>query len=417
MDIQRPDLARKRRRRRLLWAVGAGVGIALLTLGVSQLEPAAPAVDRASVWIDEVERGGMVRQVRGPGSLVPEQIRWVSAPHEGRVEAIRLQPGSRVEPGTVLLELSNPELEQQVVEAETELRAAEADLADLAAELEAERLSQESVAAQVASDAKQARLRLEADDRLAREGLLSDLLLQLSRLQSEELAKRAELEAQRIERLASSTAAQLAARRVRLEQLRALHRLRRDQVAALDVQAGIAGVLQQVPVEVGQRVSPGTILARVADPRELKAELRIPETQAKDVQVGLTAEIDTRNGVVAGRVVRVDPAVENGTVTVDVALQGPLPRGARPDLSVDGTIEIERLEDVLYVGRPAYGQPESTVTLFKLAPGSDEAVRVPVRLGRSSVNTIEVEEGLVEGDRVILSDISQWDGFDRIRLE
>ena len=417
MDIQRPDLARKRRRRRLLWAVGAAVGIALLTLGVSRLEPAAPAVDRASVWIDEVERGGMVRQVRGPGSLVPEQIRWVSAPHEGRVEAIRLQPGSRVEPGTVLLELSNPELEQQVVEAETELRAAEADLADLAAELAAERLSQESVAAQVASDAKQARLRLEADDRLAREGLLSDLLLQLSRLQSEELAKRAELEAQRIERLASSTAAQLAARRVRLEQLRALHRLRRDQVAALDVQAGIAGVLQQVPVEVGQRVSPGTILARVADPRELKAELRIPETQAKDVQVGLTAEIDTRNGVVAGRVVRVDPAVENGTVTVDVALQGPLPRGARPDLSVDGTIEIERLEDVLYVGRPAYGQPESTVTLFKLAPGSDEAVRVPVRLGRSSVNTIEVEEGLVEGDRVILSDISQWDGFDRIRLE
>lgn len=417
MDIARPDLARKKRRRRLVVGVVVAVVIGGLTVAVSRLEPASPPVDGSTVWMDRVERGEMIRRVRGPGTLVPEKIRWISAANAGRVEGISVQPGTRVEPDTVLLELSNQELEQDALEAESAVRAAEAERANLEAELESQLLSQQAVAAGVTSELKQAELRLAADERLAREGLLSQLQLDLSRLRVEELTGREKLERSRVVRFREAADAQVAAQQARLDQLGALYRLRRRQVDSLKVEAGISGVLQEIAVEVGQRVSPGTTLARVADPTRLKAELRIPETQAKDVQVGLPAEIDTRNGVVGGEVIRVDPAVQEGTVTVDVALHGDLPKGARPELSVDGTITIERLPDVLHTGRPAYGQPGSTVSLFRITPDGEAAERVSVRLGRSSVNTVEIVEGLEEGDQVILSDTSRWDEHDRIRLE
>ena len=417
MDIGRPDLARKKRHRRLVIGIVVVLLIGVLTVAVDRLEPAAPPVDACTVWMGRVERGEMIRRVRGPGTLVPEEVRWVSAANAGRVEAIPVQPGTRVDPDTILLELSNQELEQEALEAESAVRAAEAEQANLEAELESQLLSQQAVAAGVTSDLKQAELRLAADERLAREGLLSQLELDLSRLRVEELTGREKLERRRVERFQEAAEAQVAAQQARLEQLLALYRLRRRQVESLSVRAGISGVLQEIAVEVGQRVSPGTTLARVADPTRLKAELRIPETQAKDVQVGLPAEIDTRNGVVDGEVIRVDPAVQEGTVTVDVALRGDLPKGARPELSVDGTITIERLPDVLHVGRPAYGQPGSTVSLFRVPADGETAERVSVRLGRSSVNTVEIVEGLEEGDRVILSDTSRWDELDRIRLE
>lgn len=417
MDIPRQKkVARNRRLRHVMYGVLALVAVAVVTFGLSRLKPAAPSVDRSTVWIDTVKRGPMLRQVRGLGTLVPEQIRWIPAPAEGRVENILVQPGVEVTPGTVLMELVNPQLAQEAQDAQFQVQAIEADMANLRVRLESERMTQQAAVASIQSDYNQARLQLDTDEALARDGLIPALNLRLSRVRVEELGNRLQIERQRVNVNRQSAQAQIAAQQARVAQLRALASLRRTQVSSMRVIAGIAGVLQQIPVQVGQQVTPGTNLARVADPTSLKAEIRIAETQVRDIALGQPASIDTRNGVVPGRVVRIDPAVREGTVTVDVALEGPLPQGARPDLSVDGTIELERLTDVLFVGRPAFGQGQSTVGMFRLENGGREAVRVQVRLGRSSVNTIEIVEGLREGDQVILSDTSAWDSYDRIRL-
>jgi HlyD family secretion protein len=415
MDIARPDVARKKRRRRVIYTAAALLGVLVITVALSRLEPAAPSVNRATVYMDTVKRGSMLRQVRGPGTLVPEEIRWISARTDGRVEK-RVLPGIEVEADTILLEMSNPELEQSALDAEFQLRAAEADFQDLKVQLESQLLNQQAAAASIEGEFNQAKLQAEADQELHDQGLVGDLIVKLSTVRARELATRHGLEQKRLEIASESRDAQLSARRARVEQIRALAELRREQVRALKVRAGIKGVLQQVPVEEGQQVTPGTILAKVAQPDKLKAELRIAETQAKDIEVGQKATIDTRNGLIEGKVMRVDPAVQEGTVQVDVALVGPLPKGARPDLSVDGTVELEHLEDILYVGRPAYGQAESTIGLFKLLEDGESAVRVQVKLGRSSVSTIEVIDGLEEKDQVILSDTSAWDSYDRIRL-
>jgi HlyD family secretion protein len=416
MDIQRQSPARKRRILRVVYAFSGLVAILFITLGLSRLKPAAPAVERASIWVDTVKRGPMLRQVRGLGTLVPEEIRWIPAATEGRVERILVLPGKAVTADTVLLELSNPELELSALEADWQLKEAEAEYTNVKVGLESQLLDQQANAATIRANYHQATLQAEADEELARSGLVSGLTLKLSKSRADELAIRKDLEQRRLDISSESTKAQLAVQEARLEQLRGQARLRRNQVRALRVRSGIDGVLQQLPVQVGQRVAPGATLAKVAEPRRLKAELKIAETQAKDIQIGQPASIDTRNGVVAGRVTRVDPAVQNGTVTVDVAIEGALPKGARPDLSVDGTIELERLDDVLFVGRPAFGQEQSTVGIFRLAPGGREAARAKVKLGRSSVNTVEILEGLKEGDQVILSDTSAWDAFDRLRL-
>jgi HlyD family secretion protein len=417
MDIARPAEERTRRKRRRIayWAAGVAA-ILLVTLGLSRLESAAPRVERATVWTDTVKRGNMLRQVRGLGTLVPEEIRWIPAATDGRVERIVIYPGTEVAADSVILELSNPELEMTAAEAEAELRAAEAQFTEVRVRLDSQLLDQQAAAARVEAEHRQAGIQREADEVLAEEGLLASLQLQLSRVAAEELAKRHDFEQKRLAMAGELNEAQLDMQRAQVEKVRALARLRRSQVDALQVRAGIDGVLQQVPVEVGQRVTPGINLARVARPDRLKAELRIPETQAKDVQIGQPVSVDTRNGEIEGRVKRVDPAVQNGTVTVDVELTGELPKGARPDLSVDGIVELERLENVLYVGRPAQGQGESEVGLFRMVKDSDEAVRTRVSLGRASVSTIEVLEGLEEGDEVILSDTTAWDSFDRIRV-
>jgi HlyD family secretion protein len=418
MDIKRPtSQIRNRRLRYALFAVLGIVGVVLTTVALSRLKPAAPSVDRATLWTDRVKRGQMLRQVRGLGTLVPENIRIIAASTEGRVEQVYVQPGTTVDPGTVLITLSNPQLEQEAIDAEFQVRAAEADANNLRVRLESERMTQQSAVATVQSEYNQARLQLETDEALAREGLVPQLTIRVSRVRVQELANRLRIEQQRLAMSGQATRAQTESQNARIEQLRALARLRREQVASLAVRAGTAGVLQQMQVEVGQQVTPGTNLARVADPTTLKAAIQIPETQVRDVQLGQLVQIDTRgSGVIPGRVARIDPAVQQGTVTVDVTLEGGLPQGARPDLSVDGTIELERLDNVLYVGRPAFGAAQSTVGMFRLEEGGREAVRVPVRLGRSSVNTVEILDGLREGDEVILSDTSQWDDAERLRL-
>lgn len=416
MDIPRPSTVRQRWIRRiLLLMMGVGLVVAI-SVGLSQLKPAAPTVERSTVWIDTVRRGTMVRQVRGPGTLVPEETVWIPAVAQGRVERRLMQPGATVHPDTILFELSNPEVEQAAIEAQWQLKAAEADYSNLKVHLENQLLNQRAQAATVQAEYHQARLQAQANEELAKDRLISSLILTLSKVKAEELATRHQLEQQRLAMSAESVKAQLSAQQARVEQLRALYQLRRRHVDLLKVRAGRSGVLQQVLVEVGQQVMPGTNLARVADLSRLKAAIRIAETQVKDLQVGQRAAIDTRHGIIPGHVVRIDPAVQNGTVTVDIALDGPLLKGARPDLSVVGTIEIERLDDVMYVGRPAFGQEQSLVGLFKLVKGGTEAVRVQVKLGRSSVNTIEILEGLQPGDQVILSDMSAWDAHDRIRL-
>ncbi len=417
MDKPRPDLAQKRRKRRIALGGASLLAVLLVTLGLSRLAPAAPQVDKGSVWVDTVKRGPMLRQVRGLGTLVPEEIRWIPATTEGRVERIVVQPGAVVAADTVIVELSNPELDLQALDAESQHRAAEAQYVELKVRLESQRLDQRAAAARVQSEYQQAKLRADADAELAKAGLIADITRKSSEVSAAELANRNSLETQRLEIGLESVRAQLAVQRGVVQQRRAEAQLRRNQVKAQKVVAGIAGVLQQLPLEVGQRVTPGVNLARVAEPGRLKAVIRIPETQAKDVIIGQPASIDTRNGVVQGRVSRIDPAVQNGTVTVDVVLQGALPQGARPDLSVDGTIELERLSDVVYVGRPAQGQAEGQVGLFRLTADGSHALRVPVKLGRTSVSTIEVKEGLVPGDQVILSDTSAWDSFDRIRIK
>jgi HlyD family secretion protein len=416
MDIARPaSVARKKKVRRIAYGAAGAVAVLLITLGLSRLKPAAPEVERSTVLIDTVKRGPLLRQVRGLGTLVPEEIRWIPAVTEARVERIVLHPGTEVKADSVILELSDPSTEQLALEAESQLREAEAQYLETKVNLERGHLDQQAIAARVESEYKQAELRAKTDAQLAKQGLIADLTRQLSQLAADELAQRTKIEQERLRKNAEAVQAQLSVQRARVEQRRALAGLRRNQMRALRVTPGIAGVLQQVPVEVGQRVSPGTNLARVAQPDKLKAVIRIAETQARDVQLGQLATIDTRNGVAEGRVSRIDPAAQNGTVTVDVALTGELPRGARPDLTVDGTIELERLADVLFVSRPAQGQPDSLITLFKVQEDGG-AVRTKVRLGKASVNTIEVVDGLVVGDQVVLSDTSQWDAFDRIRL-
>jgi HlyD family secretion protein len=416
MDIPRPGVARQKRLRRVIYGAMAAFAILLITLGLSRLKPAAPTVERATVWIDQVKRGPMLRQVRGLGTLVPEEIRWIPALTPGRVERIVTLPGTELTPDTVILELSNPELELEALDAESQLRGAEAQLTELRVRLKSQHLDQQAAAARVQAEYNQAKLRADADEELAAQGLLADINYKVSRGTADELANRHRIEQERLSIAEEAIQAQIAVQDAQVEQRRAFARLKRSQFQGLRIRGGLAGMLQQVGVEVGQQVTPGTNLARVAQPGKLKAVIRIAETQAKDVQIGQVAAIDTRNGVVPGKVSRIDPAVQNGTVTVDVALNGTLPKGARPDLTVDGTIELERLEDVLFVGRPAQGQPESQVGLFRLGEDTAEASRVKVKLGRASVNTIEVVEGLKEGDQVILSDTSAWDAFDRIRL-
>jgi HlyD family secretion protein len=418
VDIARPAIiAHQKRMRRIAYGAASLVAVLLITLGLSRLKPAAPSVDRSTLVIDTVKRGGMLRQVRGLGTLVPEDFRWIPAATDGRVERIVVLPGSIVTADTVILELSNPELEMQALDAESQVRAAEAAYTELKVRLESQHLDQEAAAASVQADYAQARMRADTDEELAQQGLVADLNRKLSKVAADQLENRHRIEQKRLAIAGDSIKAQLAGMRAQVDQKRVLARLRRSQVQAQAVRAGIGGMLQQVPVEVGQRVSPGTILAKVAEQNRLKAVIRVAETQAKDILVGQPASIDTRNGIVEGRVSRVDPASQNGTVTVDVALTGELPKGARPDLSVDGTVELERLENILYVGRPAQGgQGPGPVGLFKLEEEGSTATRVTVRLGRASVSTVEVVEGLKEGDQVVLSDTSAYDAVDRIRL-
>jgi len=418
VDIIREDVADKKRKKRLIIAAGSGAVILLITLGLSRLKPAAPTVDKSTVWTDTVKRGPMLRQVRGPGTLVPEEIRYISAATDGRIERLVRLPGSTpVQPDTILLEMSNPVLERDALDAESQLRAVQAELVNVRAQADRQIMDQQATAATVRSDFHQAELQAATNEGLYKEGLIADLTVKLSRVRAEELATRNAIEEKRVKSVADAAEAQVAVQEAHVEQLKALAALKRSQKDALHVRAGISGVLQELPVQVGQQVAPGTTLAKVADPKRLKAQLKIAETQAKDVVIGQPASIDTRNGVVAGKVSRIDPAVQNGTVTVDVALEGDLPLGARPDLSVDGTVELDRLKDVLFVGRPAFGQEKGQVGLFRLNEDGDEATRVTVKLGKSSVNTVEILEGLKPGDKVILSDMSAWDAYDRVRLK
>lgn len=417
MDIPRPKNVRARRLKSLAIGIAVVGVVSIITVALANLKPAAPTVDRGTVWFGTVERGEMLRQVRGTGTLVPEEVRLIPAQTDGQIEQILAKPGTVVEPGTILMVLSNPTLSTEVRDAEWQLQAAEAELVQLRVELKSQLLQQEAEAARIQAEYHQARLKADTDEQLAKKGLISELTQKLSRSTSDELENRNRIEAERLRIASERSKAQLDVKQAQLQQLREQLNLKRVQLAALSIRAGLSGVLQEVPVEIGQKVLAGTQLARVAEPGRLKAELRIAETQAKDIQLNQKASIDTRNGVVAGHVVRIDPAVQQGTVTVDVAFDEALPTGARPDLSVDGTVEIERLLDISYVSRPVNGQPNSLVSLFKVDPDGATAVRVQVRFGRSSVNTIEVLEGLNPGDKVVLSDMSAWDSYDRINLK
>jgi HlyD family secretion protein len=417
MDIPRASAARQKRRRRIIYAAVGIVLLALVTMGLSRLKPAAPGVERSTVWIDTVKRGPMLRQVRGLGTLVPVDIRWIPAVTEGRVDRIVILPGTQVQADSVLMELSNPQLQQEALDAQWKLKAAQADYKNLEVQLQSQVLTQKSEVAKAQADYNEARMQAETNRELNKLGVISDLNMKIANGKAQELGTRSGIEEQRLENSGKVLEAQLVAKRAELEQDRALAQLKQAQVNNLRVRAGTKGVLQEMPLKVGQWAAAGTTLAKVVQPENLKAELKIPETQAKDIALGLPASVDTHNGVIAGHVMRIDPSVQNGTVTVDVALDGTLPPGARPDLSVDGTVDLERLNNVLYVGRPAFGQENSTVGMFKLQPDGVAASRAQVKLGRSSVNTVEVLGGLQEGDQVILSDMSRWDNFDRIKLE
>lgn len=420
-DVARdPRHARNRRRRRLALGAAALLGIGVVSVVLARLGPAVPSVDRHVVWTDTVRRGELLRQVRGIGTLVPEEIRWVAARTEARVERIVVFPGTAVGPDTVVLLLSNPELQQAALDADAAVTTAEAKLVHLRAQLEGTTLERQAAFARAQGERDTAAAQVEVNERLAKKGLIADIELRKSQIAARELAACCDIEGQRVEFARQSVGPQLAVAQGELETARAAAALRRGQLDALQVRAGMAGVLQAVPVEVGQRVSPGANLARVADPARLKAQVKIPETQARDVVLGLTGTVDLRTGAppVPARVARVDPAAQGGTVLVDLAFEPgtALPRGARPDLGVEGAVELERLENVLHVGRPAFGQEEGTVSLFRLSADGTGAVRTRVRLGRGSVNQIEVRDGLREGDQVILSDTTAYDSHERIRL-
>ena len=417
MDIARPSNARQKRIKQAIYAGIGLLAVVLVSVGLSRLKPAAPTVERAVVWPDAVKRGPMVRQVRGLGTLTPEDIRWIPATTQGRVEKIILRPGTAVKAGDVVLELSNPQLEQQLQDAELKLGAAEAGLSNIKVQLQNDLLQQRAASALIESDFNKAKMQAQMNEALAKDQLVSNLVLQQSLVDAKSLEVRNQISKDQLASKADSMRAQMAVQQSLVDQARALLALTKQQQQELKVRAGLDGMLQLVPVEVGQQVAPGTNLARVANPSRLKAEIKIAETQAKDIQLGQKAEVDTRNGIVEGRVARIDPSVQNGTRTVDVTLIGVLPKGAVPDLSVDGTIELERLNDVLFMGRPAFGQDQSVVGLFKIGADGVTAERVQVKLGKSSVNTIEILSGLKVGDQVILSDMSAYDAYDRIRLK
>jgi HlyD family secretion protein len=419
MDISRPDLkAKKRKRQALTIAVGVVV-LAVVTFLVMRLKPAAPTVDRSVVWTDTVKRGPMVRQVRGLGTLVPREdaIRQIPAQTEATVVRILVLPGSNVKPDTILLELADPQATQQALDAELALKGARADLSNVQVKVQSDLMAQKSAAATVNADYNQAQRQAKTDKSLYGLGVISGLAYNSSQGKADELTTRNKLEEQTIDINTKAVESQVAVQQARVEQAQAIYNLKRQQLDALNVRAGIAGVLTSLPLAVGQHVTLGTMLAQVVQPNQLKAQLKIPETQARDIQLGQPASIDTHNGIADGKVTRIDPAVVNGTVTVDTELVGTLPEGLRTDLSVDGTIDLERMKDVLYVGRPAFGNENSTITLFRLDPDGKGAVRVPVKVGRASVNAIQVIEGLHEGDTVILSDMSRYDTADRIRLD
>ncbi len=415
MDIPRSPVNRKPRR--VIYGAGVAALLVLTTLGLKGLKPAAPQVDRDTIWIDSVQRGALVLQVRGPGTLVPERVRWISAVTAGRVERRLAEIGQAVKAETVLLVLSNPDVQLEALESERQLTAAQGDRVNLRTSLESQRLNQQGAVAVARSEYLEAKRNAVAAESLAAKELISVMEASRARDRVEELATRYEVEERRLAVLSDAMSSQLALQEAQVDRLRAVTDFQRGRVRSMEVRAGASGILQDLTLEVGQWAQPGATLARIVEPGRLKAVLRIPETQAKDIVIGQPASIDTRNGVVAGRVSRIDPAVQNGTVTVDVALEGELPRGARPDLSVDGTIEVERLKDVLYVGRPAYGQGQSSVGLFRLVEEGRAAVRVNVELGRTSVNTVEIRGGVQPGDKVIISDMSRWDGYDRVRVE
>jgi RND family efflux transporter MFP subunit len=419
MDIQRPDIKRKKIRQQ--WLAG-GVGLlalALAALFVSKLKPAAPTVDRATVWTDTVKQGPLLRQVRGPGSLVPreDRIRLIPAETEATVVRIRVLPGAKVEPNTVLMDLVDPTVQQELLDAQLQLKAAQTDLTNIKAKLESDLMTQKAGAATVRADYNQAKLQAQTDKSLYDLGVISGLTYNASKGKADELTTRDGIEKQRLVVNEKAIETQVAVQETKVAQAQAMLALKQRQQDALSVKAGISGVLSDLPHQVGEHVAPGTTLAKVIQLDQLKASLKIAETQARDIQIGQPSEVDTHNGVIEGKVMRIDPAVVNGTVTVDVELQGALPLGARPDLSVDGTIDLDRMANVLYVGRPAFGNENSTISLFKLSPDGKTAVRVPVKVGKASVNAIQVIEGLQSGDTVILSDMSRWDSTDRIRLE
>jgi len=416
MDIQRPSQAKAKLKKRIY--VGSAIGIALvvITVVLARLQPAVPTVDRSLVWINTVKRGPMVRQVHGPGTLVPVDIRWIAARTQGRVEKLVLLPGAVVQPDSIVMVLSNPDVTQAALDTEGALKGAEADYANLKVTVQQSVLQSESEAATAKATYEEARLTAQVDEQLFKDGLVSQLTLQVAKVSAEQDEILNNIAQKRYAFTKESVDPQLAAKQATVDQARAQAKLKLAEADALNVRAGMSGILQVVPVEVGAQVTPGTNLARVADPTRLKAQVQIAETQAKDVQIGQSAEIDTRNGIAKGTVSRVDPSVQNGTVTVDVALPGVLPNGARPDLSVDGVVELEHLDDVVFVERPAFGQEHSTAGIFVLDSDGTYASRKQVELGRSSVNTIEIVKGLVPGDRVILSDMSQWDSHDRIKL-
>ncbi|MFA5264707.1 MAG: HlyD family efflux transporter periplasmic adaptor subunit [Opitutaceae bacterium] len=416
MDIPRPSQVKARLRKRIIIAALVVLGLAGVTFAVSRLKPAAPTVERSTVWIDTVKRGPMLRQVRGLGTLVPEDIRIVTARTSGRVERIILRPGAVVTPEAVILELNNPEVVQAAETAGSQLGATESEYTNTKINLESNLLSMEAELARAKSEYETSKLQAEVFEELFKDGLVSNLDRRKTNVAAADSETRYEIAKKRYAFTQESMKLQLSVKQAEVERQRANARLRREEFDALKVRAGMNGVLQTLGLDVGQQFAPGGVLARVADPNRLKAEVKIPETQAKDVQPGQFAQIDTRNGVVEGRVVRVDPSVQNGTVTIDITLTGPLPKGARPDLSVDGTVELERLDNVVYVGRPAFGQEKSTVNMFKLDADGAYADRTQVKIGRSSVNTVEILGGLQPGDRVILSDMSQQDANDRVKL-
>src|SRR5216684_883800 len=409
MDIKRPRKSKLRKRIRIGILVVIGLGaVGGITFVLAKLKPAAPTLDRSTAVIETVKRGQMLLEVHGNGTLVPQVTRWVPAPADGRVEKIMVQAGVEVGAGTVIVELSNPQMEQQALDAEFQVKAAQADQESLRVRLESENMTQQSAIATINAEYRQAKVQLDTDEVLAKQGLTPELLLKISRVKVQDLANRLKVEQQRLAISGKATKAQINAQDSRIQQLRALAKLKKDQVDALKVRSGTNGVLQVVAVQEGQQVAPGVNIARVADPASLKAELKIAETQIKDVRVGQPVAVDTRNGIIQGQVSRIDPAAREGTFVVDVELTGPLPGSARPDLSVDGTIVLARLNNVLNVGRPAFGQGQQTVGMFRLTPDGQEAVRTQVALGRSSVSTIEIISGPKEGDQVICPTPRQW---------